>query len=501
MPDKMPDKTKASMHSKNLYGKSLFWFRRDLRLKDNTALYHAIKESQQLAFVFVFDSNILNKLADKDDKRVFYIFESLMELKSKLKALGSDLLVVYGDPQELIPSVAEALGVDVVFTNRDYEAYPLKRDEMVQAKLNQDNRQLITCKDHVIFESTEVTKADKKPYTIFTPYKRAWLTRLIEDPKAALYDYPSEELLKKSDLVSTKEIENANVKLFNAGAKLVAKISDIGFKETEIIVKPGTDEAHKQLESFFQQKVFTYKTARDFPSEVGTSHMSVHLRFGTVSIRECYRKAQELLDKAKSAEEKENIEGWLSELIWREFYSMILQAFPHVEEKSFRKEYQNLLWRVDKDLLTAWKEGKTGYPIVDAGMRQLKQTGQMHNRVRMITASFLVKDLLINWKEGEAHFAQYLLDFDLASNNGGWQWAASTGTDAAPYFRIFNPSLQGQRFDPKCLYIKKFVPELKDVDPEKIHKLNFVAANYPKPIVKHEEVKAAVLEMFKKAKQ
>jgi deoxyribodipyrimidine photo-lyase len=471
--------------------KGLFWFRRDLRLHDNAALYKAAKECGQVELVFVFDTQILDKLKDKDDKRLTYIWNSVVELQDKLKRMGSNLHILHGDPSKLIPRLAAKIGATYVYTNRDYESYPLVRDEAVQSELNRNHINFSTCKDHLIFEYTEVTKADRKPYTVFTPYKRAWLNKLATNPGFYLKAYPCKKYLIPEKLVFSK------LKDF----KEITSLEEMGFLEVKnLIVPSGSAGAAKQLQTFLNKFVRTYKSNRDTMHLEATSGLSTHLRFGTISIREAFAAAYQLMLAEDNASVRENIETWLSELIWREFYSMILQAFPFVEAQEFKSEYRNLLWSVDAKLLAAWEEGRTGYPIVDAGMRQLKQTGQMFNRVRMIVASFLVKDLLIDWRKGEAHFARYLLDYELASNNGGWQWAASTGTDAVPYFRIFNPSLQSEKFDPAAKYIKKWLPELAGVQPSKIHKLDFKVKNYPVPIVRHDEARDAVLALFKKAK-
>lgn len=483
-----------------MYTKSLFWFRRDLRTYDNAALKRALEESNCVYCVFVFDTNILDKLIDKDDKRVHFIWKALEELKQSLRQKGGDLIILHGDPLEIIARLADLLEVDCVFTNRDYEEYALMRDDMVQAKLNEKKKHFATEKDHVIFESTEVTKPDGSPYTVFTPFKKAWLKVLDGNQASFLREHSSEELFKRNKLANTDELMQVKILLSNKNFKQVNSLKDIGFQEAQLAVETGMSGAQRMFQDFLQNKITKYKNDRNLPAVDGVSNLGIHFRFGTISIRECFREAFKLLDSLPSAEARENIECWISELIWREFYSIILQAFPHVEKEPFKPEYKYLLWRTDERLLQLWKDGLTGYPIVDAAMRQLKNTGQMHNRARMIAASFLTKDLLIDWQQGEEHFARYLLDFELASNNGGWQWSSSTGTDAAPYFRIFNPMLQGAKFDPQAEYIKKFVPELRGVSAEDIHALTFSVQGYPKPIVKHHEVKEAVLELFKTAK-
>lgn len=424
-------------------GTTVFWFRRDLRLQDNAGLFHALKESEEVLPVFIFDSEILEKLEDKADLRVAFIHQSLTLMQKQLEDLGSTLLVLHGYPLEIF----KELTPKAVYTNHDYEPYARSRDAQVKEILESKGVVFKTFKDQVIFEKGEVTKDDGKPYTVFTPYSRKWKSKL-------------EELALKSF---------ATEKYFDHFKKIVPialpTLKEIGFQETsfnfpERLVK--------------QSIVEQYDKQRNFPAIAGTTKLSVHLRFGTVSIRKL---AQLALEKN---------ETWLNELIWRDFYHMILWHFPQVETKAFKPAYDKIEWRNNEKEFKAWCEGKTGYPIVDAGMRELNATGFMHNRVRMITASFLTKHLLIDWRWGEAYFAKKLLDFDLAANNGGWQWAASSGCDAAPYFRVFNPQLQTEKFDPKMEYIKKWVPE-------------FGTTSYPKPIVDHKLARERVLRVYKEA--
>ncbi|MCA6379367.1 MAG: deoxyribodipyrimidine photo-lyase [Cytophagales bacterium] len=424
-------------------GTTVFWFRRDLRLQDNAGLFHALKESEEVLPVFIFDSEILEKLEDKADLRVAFIHQSLTLMQKQLEDLGSTLLVLHGYPLEIF----KELTPKAVYTNHDYEPYARSRDAQVKEILESKGVVFKTFKDQVIFEKGEVTKDDGKPYTVFTPYSRKWKSKL-------------EELALKSF---------ATEKYFDHFKKIVPialpTLKEIGFQETsfnfpERLVK--------------QSIVEQYDKQRNFPAIAGTTKLSVHLRFGTVSIRKL---AQLALEKN---------ETWLNELIWRDFYHMILWYFPQVETKAFKPAYDKIEWRNNEKEFKAWCEGKTGYPIVDAGMRELNATGFMHNRVRMITASFLTKHLLIDWRWGEAYFAKKLLDFDLAANNGGWQWAASSGCDAAPYFRVFNPQLQTEKFDPKMEYIKKWVPE-------------FGTTSYPKPIVDHKLARERVLRVYKEA--
>jgi deoxyribodipyrimidine photo-lyase len=421
---------------------TVFWFRRDLRLTDNAGLYHALRESKNVLPVFIFDTNILDELEDKADKRVQFIHHTLTDLKIQLEEMGSTLLVLYGNPVELFKKI----NPKAVYTNHDYEPYARKRDEQVAAILKKKDCDLKTYKDQVIFEKDEVVKDDGKPYTIFTPYSKKWKAKFT-----AFYckSYPTEKYYSA--------FKKCNPLPFPS-------LTEIGFKETD---------AKFPERSIKQSIIEHYHNTRDFPSQPGTTRLSVHLRFGTVSIR----KLVQVAIKKNSV--------WLNELIWREFYHMILWYFPNVD-KSFKSQYDRIKWRNNEKEFKAWCEGKTGYPIVDAGMCELNETGFMHNRVRMITASFLTKHLLIDWRWGEAYFAKKLLDFDLAANNGGWQWASGSGCDAAPYFRVFNPYLQTKKFDPEMKYIKKWIPE-------------YDSATYLQPIVDHDFARKRVLKVYKEA--
>ena len=422
---------------------TLFWFRRDLRLTDNAGLYHALKAHTHVLPVFIFDTNILNALEDKADARVEFILQSLAELRDQLKEHGSSIALLQGKPEELF----RKLSPKAVYANHDYEPYADTRDAVVAKSLNERGIDFHTFKDQVIFERNEVVKDNGDPYTVFTPFSKKWkaaLTSFYTKP------YPTEKYLAR--LKKTNPLP-------------LPSLADIGFKKTDL----------KFPERIIRQSVIaTYDKTRDFPAQRGTSRLSIHLRFGTVSIRKLVALAL-----------KKN-EIWLNELIWREFYMMILWHFPHVVTRSFKAAYDRILWRNDLNEFRAWCEGRTGYPLVDAGMRELNATGYMHNRVRMVTASFLTKHLLIDWRWGEAYFAQKLLDFDLAANNGGWQWAAGSGCDAAPYFRVFNPARQTDKFDPEHSYIKKWVPE-------------FGTGEYPTPIVDHAYARERVLKAYSDA--
>jgi deoxyribodipyrimidine photo-lyase len=422
---------------------ALFWFRRDLRLQDNAGLYYALKENKKVLSLFIFDTEILEKLEDRKDARVEFIHQSLEILKKELEKIGSTLLVLRGNPSDIY----QLLNPKAVYTNHDYEPYARKRDEEVNVILKAKGISFHTYKDQVIFEKSEVVKDDGKPYTVFTPYSKKWKATANS---FFLKSYPTEKYFTNFKKVASLSFPS---------------LQDIGFKPSGI--------------AFPERKIKLsiiehYKEQRDFPGIEGTSKLSVHLRFGTISIRTLARLA------------KQKNDTWLNELIWREFYHMILWHFPQVETKSFKPAYDQIQWRNDETEFRKWCEGNTGYPIVDAGMRELNTTGFMHNRVRMIVASFLTKHLLIDWRWGEAYFAKKLLDFDLAANNGGWQWAAGSGCDAAPYFRVFNPYIQTEKFDPEKKYIHHWVPELN-------------TTTYPKPLVDHAMARERVLEVYKVA--
>jgi deoxyribodipyrimidine photo-lyase len=423
---------------------NICWFRRDLRLKDNAALYHALRLGKPVVPVFIFDRNILDELEDKADRRVAFIHAALGEMQSTLVSLGSSLEVYYGYPEEVYQQLLSKFSIEKVFCNHDYEPYALERDNHIRDLLQQKGASFHTYKDQVIFEKDEVLKDDGTPYTVFTPYSRKWKATLNE---FYLRSYPTEKYFDH---------------FYRQAPVNIPSLESMGFKKID---------APFPSKMLNEELVRKYHLTRDFPAANGTSKLGVHLRFGTVSIRELVRKATQLN------------ETFLNELIWREFYQMILWHFPHVVGKAFKPEYDTVKWRNDETDFEKWCNGQTGYPIVDAGMRELNATGYMHNRTRMIVASFLTKDLLIDWRRGEAYFAKKLLDFDLASNNGGWQWAAGSGCDAAPYFRVFNPKLQTEKFDKDLQYIRTWVPELNEL-------------SYPKPMVDHEMARKRCLEAY-----
>ncbi|OSZ82550.1 deoxyribodipyrimidine photolyase [Chitinophagaceae bacterium IBVUCB1] len=426
---------------------SVFWFRRDLRLHDNAGLYHALKSGKPVVPIFIFDTNILDELEDRFDKRVDFIHRSLANIQKQLVAMGSTLHVLYGTPLDCYKKLTGIYNIHAVYTNHDYEPYAKEREQLIADYLLAQNIPLYTYKDQVLFEKDEVVKDNGEPYTVYTPYSKKVKIKLND---FYLKSYPTEKYFNN---------------FYKQPPVSLPTLSDMSFLETDLdIVSPtlNTNIAKK------------YHETRDIPGILGTTRLSVHLRFGTVSIRQLASEAAPISEKL------------LNELIWRDFYQMILWQFPRVVNQAFHIEYDNIKWRNNEEEFEKWCNGQTGYPIVDAGMRELNQTGYMHNRVRMVVASFLTKHLLIDWRWGEAYFAKKLLDFDLASNNGGWQWAAGSGCDAAPYFRIFNPYLQTTKFDPDFAYIKKWVPEFQEF-------------SYPKPIVVHEDARDRCLKVYKAA--
>ncbi|MEZ4779227.1 MAG: deoxyribodipyrimidine photo-lyase [Flavobacteriaceae bacterium] len=428
---------------------NIFWFRRDLRLQDNVGFYKALNGKFPVLPIFIFDIEILEQLP-KEDARVTFIFETLQVLRKELQTHESSLAIYYGKPIAIFSEIISKFEVQNVITNHDYEPYAIKRDTAITKFLSENKIGFYTFKDQVIFEKNEVVKDDGDPYVVYTPYSKKWLEHL--DMAKDLKNYDISEKLHHLH----KESSLPNVTL-----------EEMGFQTSPIKVKPYII-SEKTLEN--------YKNTRNFPSnEQGTSHLSPHLRFGTVSIRQLVANAMQAKDQT-----------FLKELIWREFFMQILWHFPKTVTHSFKPKYDRIVWRNIESEFNAWKEGKTGYPFVDAGMRELNETGYMHNRVRMIVASFLSKHLLIDWRWGEAYFAEKLLDYEQSSNIGNWQWAAGSGVDAAPYFRIFNPTSQIEKFDKNLEYIHQWVPE-------------YGTANYPKPIVEHKEARERCLSVYKKA--
>jgi len=474
------------------YTRALVWFRRDLRDFDHAALYHALRRARAVHCVFVFDREILDALPDPLDRRVEFIWESVVQLAAALAARGGGLLVRHAVARDAIPALAAQLNVDAVFANHDYEPAAQDRDAAVAHALSDRGIAFHTSKDQVVFERAEILTQAGKPFSVFTPYRNAWLRTLTP---FHLKSYPVEKYA--SALAPVPD------------ASPMPSLEALGFARTNLAalgVEPGMDGGSKLFRDF-HQRIDAYRDARNFPAVKGPSYLSVHLRFGTVSIRELAAYAHRL----SLERDGEGAQTWLSELIWRDFYAQILWHHPHVVGRSFKAEYADLRFPGNPAHFTAWCAGATGYPIVDAAMRQMNATGYMHNRLRMIAASFLVKDLLIDWRQGEAYFAKALIDFDLASNNGGWQWAASTGCDAQPYFRIFNPVTQSERFDADGKFIRRYVPELAALDGKEIHapwlvppalqqaRDVVIGRDYPTPIVDHAQARAAALQLFKRA--
>lgn len=420
------------------------WLRRDLRLEDNTALFHAFQGSFPVLIVFIFDTDILNQLSDKEDKRVVFIHQHLRKINTILKEHHSSLYILNDTPLAAFEQICNKFSVQEVYANHDYEPYALTRDLDIKNYLAKKEISFHTYKDQVIFEKSEVMKPDGTPYTIFTPFSKVWKKKFQEEE------------------INTFPSENYFSNLFKTKAFHFPSIEELGFKELSVEI-PALNISEKTIRN--------YNETRNFPSVNGTSHVSVHLRFGTISVRHLTKLAN-----------KWN-EQWLNELIWREFFMTILFHFPSVVNTSFKTKYDHIQWRNNEKEFELWCKGETGYPMVDAGMRQLNETGFMHNRVRMVVASFLTKHLLIDWRWGEAYFAEKLMDYELSSNNGNWQWAAGCGCDAAPYFRIFNPSEQIRKFDPKLEYIKKWI---KDFRP-----------GYLPEMVVHEFARKRALEVYK----
>ena len=426
---------------------TVFWFRRDLRLADNHGLMKALESSENVLPIFIFDTEILSKLENKEDKRVDFIVQVLQVLNSFLEKTGQSINIFHGNPLTVFKGLSKKYALEKVFCNEDYEPSAIKRDLEIKEFLNEKSIEFKSFKDQVHFHKQEILKADGTPYSIYTPYSKQWLLK-YEAEKVEFY--PSEKLLDHLMDVEKQEIS----------------VEKIGFVKTKY---------QFEIPKINRTILKTYHETRNFPA-TPTSEMSVHLRFGTISVRKLAAEARKLN------------ETYLKELIWREFFMQILYHYPKVVYESFKRKYDNISWLYGEELLTKWQEGKTGYPIVDAGMRELNETGFMHNRIRMVCASFFTKHLLMDWRIGEAYFAEKLLDYDLSANNGNWQWSAGTGCDSAPYFRVFNPEEQQKKFDPDFIYIKKWVQE-------------FGTPSYPLPIVEHKFARLRALETYKKGLQ
>lgn len=423
----------------------IFWFRRDLRLDDNIGLYHALQSQYPVLPIFIFDNDILKNLDNKRDRRVDYIYQAAKSINQELKSVNSRLEVFNGKVMNAFIKLEDNYELKAIFCNRDYEPYTIKRDTEIYNYFKKKNIPFLAYKDQVIFDKNDVLKDDGKPYTVFSPYSKKWRSSLNNE-------YFQEYRIKKNNFL-------------RLSYKNILNLKDIGFERTDInFIKPELNPAI----------IDNYDKTRNFPAINGTSRLSVALRFGTISIRHCVNFALQHNDI------------WLTELIWREFFMQILYHFPQVVNNSFKPKYDNIKWINNESHFKKWCEGQTGYPIVDAGMRELNETGFMHNRVRMITASFLCKHLLTDWRWGEAYFAEKLNDYDLSANNGNWQWACGSGCDAAPYFRIFNPSTQAEKFDKDNVYIKRWVPEFEDI-------------NYPQPMIEHKAARERALKAYSEA--
>ena len=458
------------------FSKSLVWLRRDLRLHDNTALHEAASQSSSISICFVFDTNILGKLKNKIDQRVDFIYQILQDIKLTLKQHGSDIWILFGDPVNEIPKLAESINANAVFVNKDYEKYGVNRDRDVQKKLSRLNKIFQSFKDQVLFEADEIVTKNNTHYSVFSPYRNNHL----------------EKLLTSGSGTNAYQLDDINFDKFTIEKTLT--LDDIGFETSNISsfqIATTHQDIQKQITEF-KDRLQHYDQTRNFPAIKGVSYLSVHNRFGTISIREI---ANICLQNYSTPGSK----SWLNELIWRDFYFQIIVNFSHVQDgQSFKQQYDNLQYENNESFFESWKQGMTGFPIVDAAMRQLNTTGYMHNRLRMIVASFLTKDLLIDWRWGEEYFKEKLIDFDFSANNGGWQWAASVGCDAQPWFRIFNPLLQSQKFDSDGKFIKKYVPELSEFDKRNVHEphAKFTPKDYPKPIIDHATQRQKALKMF-----
>ena len=471
------------------YRAVLFWFRRDLRVEDNAGLYHALASADRVHCAFVFDREILEALPSRHDRRVDFIHASVAALRERLLAMGGDLVVVHDRARDAIPALAARLGVDAVFANGDYEPAAIARDDAVERSLAAQGRRMHRAKDQAIFEKDEVVTQAGKPFVVFTPYRNAWLAKL--EP-FYLEAYPVE---RHAQRLARAPFDHA-----------MPRLDALGFESTGVTATAlgaGSAGARRLLDEFLP-RLDDYRERRELPAVRGTSYLGVHNRFGTISIRELGRVAR--------ARDGDGAATWLSELAWRDFFFQVLWHHPRVVDEAFRAEYARLPWPDDVRLFDAWREARTGYPIVDAAMRQLTETGFMHNRLRMIVASFLCKDLLVDWRRGERHFAATLNDYDLAANNGNWQWAASTGCDAQPWFRIFNPVTQSERFDAKGAFIRRYLPALANVPERYVHApwtmpadvqasaRCVIGRDYPAPIVDHAAQREKALALYGRVK-
>lgn len=471
--------------------KAIVWIRRDIRVHDHAALSHALKECDDVLALFIYDTDITDKLRLKKEYRLHFIHQALQDCEKKLQDQGSSLKLAKGSPLDVFEKLLKTEKVQRLYFNRDYEVYAKKRDKKIIDLCERLGVEVFTFKDSVFREQNEIRTNSNTVFKVFTPYARKWMESLGEqDNQVPNYT------MNWSSIRQWKNAENA-LEVFWPEEKL-------GFTPCPPVLTGGATNAKRRLREFQQSAMKDYEKARNFPAEEGTSNLSVYIRHGNLSIREMIRSALE--------EGSSGAKAWLNELIWRDFYQTILDTHPQVEKNAFRAEYDTIEWQGGKKELDAWKSGQTGFPIVDAAMRGLNQTGQIHNRLRMVVASFLCKTLLVDWRKGERYFAERLLDFDLAANNGGWQWAASTGTDAQPYFRIFNPTSQSERYDPEGHFIRRYVPELASLKGKSIHcpsaakekdlresKIT-LGEHYPYPVVDYKKNRQRALEMYKAVK-
>jgi len=470
-------------------GAALVWFRRDLRLADHAALSRALEAHGKVYCAFCFDTEILDPLPSPEDRRVEFIWHAVRELDDALAERGGGVIVLHGRARDEVPRLAAALDVGNVYANRDYEPAALERDAVVRKALAVHGIGFETFKDQVVFERDEILTGSGTPFSVFTPYKNAWLRRVTAGDLAP---HP---------------VAEQHAHLARPPVRKMPTLEALGFRRTNLTDLPiptGMSGAHRLFDAFLE-RIGKYHERRDYPALHGPSYLSVHLRFGTISIRELAGRAHAIGGRGA--------ETWLSELIWRDFYFMILHHHPRVVGHAFKPELENVAFDNDPDHYAAWREARTGYPLVDAAMRQINRTGYMHNRLRMVVASFLVKDLLVDWRWGEKYFADHLNDFDLAANNGGWQWAASTGCDAQPYFRIFNPVTQSEKFDPGGRFIRHYLPELAQVPEKFIHapwRMSpdeqsacgcVIGRDYPPPIVDHAVSRKITLERYERARR
>jgi deoxyribodipyrimidine photo-lyase len=481
------------MAAKNDSTTVICWLRRELRLQDNLALHAAIATRKPVAVVYIFDPKILssNRIAPA---RVAFMLQAMKALDEELKELGTHLLMRKGDPNKVLPQLASDLNADTVFFNLDYTPYARKRDDAVQKALKAKDVEVQTFHDRLLVAPEDIATGEGKPYSVYTPFKNKW-REIVQRGDVEPHDYK----LAKVEWTSLRGVNHIDL----------PSAKDLGIAESDVpLPEASAKAARKQLSEFIDFKIYTYKEDRNLLSNPddernGTSFMSPYIRWGLISLRQIREACLEAYNQTDKTAAKDSVTGYMNEIVWHEFYIHVLWHYPQVKTENYSGQYNRVVWRDAPDDLEAWKQGMTGYPVVDAAMRQLNTIGWMHNRARMITASFLTKDLLIDWREGELYFMQCLLDGDLAENNGGWQWAAGTGTDAQPYFRIFNPVSQSEKFDPDGKFIRDWIPELKDVPDKYIHapwEMPEPPKDYPKPIVEHKAARERALDAFKNTK-